>query len=162
MLLFKQLPEWRQDNPYILRGYRPLTNSYWWCCRSLTYLHNQTLNIYTHLIGLVLFALLGHAFRYTLYSRYQTATHEDAFVFIIFFIGLFTCLAFSSAFHTFSSHCEDVCKHWLILDILGILCLVTASWVPGIYYGFYCQRGVALFYLTMVSLSSRMSEASDC
>lgn len=37
------LPAWRQtENTYILRGYQPITSSYFRCIGSLVYLHNET------------------------------------------------------------------------------------------------------------------------
>lgn len=53
LLLLEELPTWKKDNPYVLRGYRPLTNSYVECFKGLAELHNQTVNIYSHLLGLV-------------------------------------------------------------------------------------------------------------
>lgn len=48
-----------------------------------------------------------------------------------------------------------------MIDFLGMLCLVTGSWVPGVYYGFYCQRSVARFYLTLVSTRHRLCSSSS-
>jgi adiponectin receptor len=150
LLHFKDLAPWRQDNEYIHRGYRPLSNSYTKSLQSLVYVHNQTVNIYTHLLGFIFFGASAWIFRYTLYYRYQTATSEDAIVFGCFFAGVSACLGFSSAFHTFSNHSEHIYEQWLVLDFLGILCLIAGSWVPGVYYGFYCQRPITRFYLIMV------------
>jgi len=151
LLAYTDIPPWQQDS-YILRGYRPLSYSYIKSAHSLGYLHNQTINIYTHLIGLIFFCLTAYAFQDTLTSRYHTASYEDTIVFSSFFAGIFACLGFSSAFHTFSNHSEAVCQRWLVLDFLGIISLIAGSWVPGVYYGFYCQKGVSSFYVVMVSI----------
>jgi len=151
LLDFNDVPPWQQDNKYILGGYRPLSNSYSKSLRSLLYLHNQTVNIYTHLLSFCFFVLLAYAIRDSLYGRYNTATHEDAMVFAAYFAGVFACFSLSSAYHTFSNHSKDICEQWLVLDFLGILCLIAGSWVPGVYYGFYCQRTVSRFYLILVS-----------
>jgi predicted membrane channel-forming protein YqfA (hemolysin III family) len=81
-----EVPLWQQDK-YILRGYRPLSNSYLLSLRSLAYLHNQSVNIYTHLIGFLLFGITAYAFQEPLLSRYHTATYEDIIVFSAFFCG---------------------------------------------------------------------------
>ncbi|EXK23757.1 hypothetical protein FOMG_19483, partial [Fusarium oxysporum f. sp. melonis 26406] len=47
------IPEWRRDK-YILGGYRPLEADYLQVIKSLSYLHNETCNVYTHLIGSLL------------------------------------------------------------------------------------------------------------
>jgi hypothetical protein len=160
LLLLEQLPAWRKDNPYVLQGYRPLTDSYHDCLRTLAQLHNQTINIYTHLLGLLLFFLLAYVIQHSLHLRHATATYEDAIAFGSFFVGLFACLGFSAGFHIFLDHSKRVHDRWLAIDFFGILCLVAGSWVPGIYYGFYCQRSVARFYLTMVNSQKRRNSSS--
>jgi len=154
LLLLQQLPLWRQENPYILGSYRPLTGSYSECLRSLAQLHNETMNVYTHLLGLGFFIISAYTFAYSLYASFQTATYEDAIVFSSFFFGLFTCLISSAGFHTFLDHSKRIYDRWLLIDFLGILSLIAGSWVPGVYYGFYCQRQIVRFYLTMVRPSS--------
>jgi len=67
--------------------------------------------------------------------------------FSAYFTGVFACFSLSSAYHTFSSHSKDICEQWLVLDFIGIVCLIAGSWMPGVYYGFYCQRTVSRFYL---------------
>ncbi|PSK55714.1 hypothetical protein B9Z65_4592 [Elsinoe australis] len=42
LLHWDQVPEWQQDNRYILTGYRRVTHSYQRAIVSLAYLHNQT------------------------------------------------------------------------------------------------------------------------
>lgn len=152
LLSFHELEPWQQDNAYILTSYRPLSHSYTRSLLSLSYLHNQTVNIYTHLIGVPLFALAAHRAWTTLSPLYASATHEDFVVFACFFAGLLACLSCSALFHTFANHSRLVHERWLLLDFLGILALIAGSWVPGVYYGFYCQRSDARFYLTLVCI----------
>ena len=156
LLVLEQLPAWRKDNPYVLQGYRPLTDNYHDCLRTLAQLHNQTINIYTHLLGLLSFVLLAYVIQHSLRLRHTTATYEDGIAFGSFFVGLFACLSFSAGFHTFLDHSKRVHDRWLAIDFFGILCLVAGSWVPGVYYGFYCQRSVARFYLTMVNPQNKI------
>lgn len=47
LLHWKEMPEHLQFNPYILTGYRPLSDA-WGCISSMWYLHNETINIVTH------------------------------------------------------------------------------------------------------------------
>lgn len=55
--LYHELAPWQQDNAYITSGYRPASNSYLKSWLSLLYIHNETVNIYTHLLGAVAFFL---------------------------------------------------------------------------------------------------------
>lgn len=47
LLHFNDMPQHLQFNPYILTGYRPLSNA-WGCVSSMWKLHNETINIITH------------------------------------------------------------------------------------------------------------------
>jgi adiponectin receptor len=51
--LWHEIVTWQQDNHYIISGYRPQSNSYIKSYKSLGYLHNETVNIYTHLLGAI-------------------------------------------------------------------------------------------------------------
>lgn len=151
---WNQLQKWEQNNPFILTSYRPISYSYPKSIQSLLYFHNQTINIYSHLIGLALFAIgalvLWHAYAF----RHATPDWTDAVAFGTFFGGLFLCLTLSVAYHTFANHSEKVCKDMLMCDFFGILGLITASWIPGIFYGFFCQQSTSRFYWAMVSCST--------
>ncbi|XP_029466544.1 adiponectin receptor protein 2-like isoform X2 [Rhinatrema bivittatum] len=46
-----RLPDWLQDNDFLLRGHRPPLFSFRACFRSIFRLHTETWNIWTHLIG---------------------------------------------------------------------------------------------------------------
>ncbi|EOD46017.1 putative hemolysin-iii channel protein [Neofusicoccum parvum UCRNP2] len=157
LLTYHDLAPWQKDNAYILGSYRPLSHSYTRSILSIPRLHNQTVNIWTHLLGLLLFVYLSRHLWTTLSPLYASATHEDVVAFASFFAGAFACLACSSAYHTFSNHSARIYERWLCLDFLGILCLIAGSWVPGIYYGFYCQRSEARFYLTLILLLAAAS-----
>jgi adiponectin receptor len=134
--LWEEIEAWQQDNHYIISGYRSASNSYLKSFQSLFYLHNESVNIYTHLIGaitafissLVLYRVLG--------SRYQSATREDVYAFSCFFIGAIACLGMSATYHTISNHSHAVAKWGNQLDYAGIVCLIWGSFVPVLFYGF--------------------------
>lgn len=84
LLKFNELPPWQQDNHYILTKYRPESNSYFKCFQSLLYLHNESVNIHSHLLGAFLFyftSLSLYAF-----ERYNVST-ADVLAFSFFFVG---------------------------------------------------------------------------
>jgi adiponectin receptor len=128
-VLWNDLPTWQQDNIHIHSGYRPASNSYSKSFSSLTHLHNETVNIYTHLIGALL-ALFAAVYAYgSLKPRYKQATQQDVLVFLCFFAGAVACLGMSAAYHTISNHSEKVNGLGNKLDYLGyvLLCLVCGS-----------------------------------
>lgn len=59
---WREISEWQQDNEYILSGYRPEKADYLEILASLTFLDNETCNVYTHLIGALLLPLIAIAF----------------------------------------------------------------------------------------------------
>jgi len=153
-LLWHELPHWQQDNHYIHSGYRPQSNSYLKSAKSLGYLHNETVNIYTHLIGAIAATITGSAFYLVLRPRIETATHEDVLVFGCFFLGATACLGMSATFHTLHNHSPSVARIGNALDYLGIVSLIWGSFIPVLYYGFQNQPQLLKTYWTMVRTST--------
>jgi adiponectin receptor len=155
-VLWNDLPSWQQDNHYIHSGYRPASNSYIKSAKSLGYLHNETVNIYTHLIGAILALAAGILMYSELYPRYQTATLEDVFVFCCFFFGAVTCLGMSATYHTISNHSLEVSSFGNKLDYLGIVFLIWGSFIPILYYGFQRHPDLMFRYASMVSRTENL------
>lgn len=154
-VLWHDLPTWQQDNHYIHSGYRPASYSYAKSAQSLGYIHNETVNIYTHLIGAVL-ALVSASILYpVLKPRYDTATLEDVFVFSCFFLGAIACLGMSATYHTISNHSQEVSSFGNKLDYLGIVFLIWGSFIPDMYYGFQNHTHLMYRYWAMVRHDSR-------
>lgn len=117
-LLWSEIPAWLQDNHYIQRGYRPPSNSYQKSAASIGYLHNESVNIWTHLFGAVLAAVTGTIMYYFVRPRYKMATPEDVLVFSCFFLGAIVCLSLSTIYHTISNHSQSVAKFGNRLDYM--------------------------------------------
>ncbi|KAL8897859.1 MAG: hypothetical protein Q9207_006988 [Kuettlingeria erythrocarpa] len=82
------IPSWQQDNEYILSGYRESTGSFARSFRSLLYVHNETVNIYSHLLAAAFF-LSAPIYLYEIfYADYLRATRGDVIVFSTFFYGV--------------------------------------------------------------------------
>jgi adiponectin receptor len=58
LLLIEELPKDRQENQYVLSGYR-FYRSTKDCLKSLFKLHNETMNIWSHLLGFFFFSYLS-------------------------------------------------------------------------------------------------------
>ncbi|KAF2741906.1 HlyIII-domain-containing protein [Sporormia fimetaria CBS 119925] len=147
---FDALPKWYQDNPYILTAYRPVSNSYHSCIRSLTYLHNETLNIYTHLIPATILALALPTLQLRISQLYPEAPLLDRFVLTLTPMAALATLALSSTYHTLMNHSAVVSASCLLLDYTGILGLILASFISGIYVGFYDSLFHQNLYWTMI------------
>lgn len=150
LLSWADIEPWRQYNRFIIRSYRPTSNSYLKSISSLGYIHDQTVNIYSHLLGAVGFVAAGCVLYQILSPRYLSATWADVAVFGAFAMGLFMCLTLSAAFHTFNNHSRNVYDLFFMFDMLGISFLIMGSFYPSIYYSFYCEPGPRYLYWAMV------------
>ena len=105
LLKYDELPPWQRDNQFILTKYRPESNSYFKCFQSLLYLHNESVNIHSHLLGAFLFfftSISVYAF-----ERYLVNT-QDIIAFAFFFFGAVICLSVSAGYHMISNHSPEV------------------------------------------------------
>ncbi|KAL2046268.1 hypothetical protein N7G274_001715 [Stereocaulon virgatum] len=148
LLKFDELPSWQQDNHYILANYRPESHSYFRCFQSLFYLHNESVNIHSHLLGAFLFyftSLSLYAF-----ERYHIST-TDVLAFSFYFVGAVACLGMSAAYHMIANHSPEVHRVGSQLDYVGIVALIFGSVVPSVYYGFHCEPILQKMYWAMIS-----------
>lgn len=151
LLSFDELPEWHQDNQYILHGYRPISGSARVSFRSWSYIHNESVNIYSHLIPAVAFLLGEWYIQYYLTSRYSNITGADFFIFSFFLLTAVICLGLSTTYHTLMNHSYEVEQLWLRFDLIGIVVLTLGDFVSGIYMVFWCEPLQRKIYWSMVS-----------
>jgi len=147
LLLWDQLPTWRRDNQYLITGYRADSNSYRSSFASVLAIHNESVNIWTHVLGSAAF-LAGGIWLYKVVApRYATANSSDIIVLSCFFVGAVLCLGMSGTYHTIMNHSPDVAKWGNKLDYSGIVLLIVGSYVPALYYGLFCDSALMTFYL---------------
>ncbi|KAF5643221.1 mPR-like GPCR [Fusarium sp. NRRL 52700] len=155
-----EIPEWRRDNKYILAGYRPLEADYLQVMKSLTFLHNETCNVYTHLIGAVLLPLFAIAILRTINRlQYFDVIATDFIMFSVFFYSAESCLIFSAVYHLMGSHSREVEQFWHRMDLLGIVIVTVGTFIPGIYYIFNCEPFLQRFHWTIVGLCGSATAA---
>ncbi|KAI0012139.1 hemolysin-III channel protein Izh2 [Xylariaceae sp. FL0662B] len=147
LLLWDDLPAWRRDNGYIVTGYRRESRSIRGSLASLFYVHNESVNIWSHVLGVVIFGSLAAYLHHIIAPRYAGATAEDVLVFACFFAGAVLCLGMSATFHAVLNHSERVARWGNKLDYSGIVFLIVGSYVPALYYGLYCLPAVMTVYL---------------
>lgn len=146
------LPPWLRDNQHIHTGYRPASESFMISFKSLTYIHNETVNIYSHLLPALLSVPFFFVIHNAISARYETANQADKVAFGCFFSGVAFCLGMSALYHTISNHSPLVAYIGNACDYVGIVGLITGSFVPSIYYGFYCMPELQWFYWSMICL----------
>ncbi len=154
LIPWDDLPAWRRDNPSILHGYRRTSGSLLGSLRSLLYLHNESVNVYTHLVGAAGFLALGLYLRGLIAPRYGSASAADVLALGCFFAGAVGCLGMSATYHLLCNHSEAVARWGNKLDYSGIVLLIVGSYVPALWYGFFCWAGWLTGYLGAVSTPS--------
>lgn len=151
---YRHLPKWLQDNNFLHRNHRPPLPSFRACFKSVFRIHTETGNIWTHLLGCV--AFIGVA-AYFLSRPSIEIQLQEKIVFGAFFLGAIICLGFSFAFHTVCCHSQPIGKLFSKLDYCGIALLIMGSFVPWLYYGFYCHYEHKLVYLSVVMVLGVLS-----
>lgn len=141
------LPSWLRDNECLVKGHRPPLNSFWACFKSIFRVHTETGNIWTHLIGFL--AFIGVTL-YFLSRSPSEIQYQEKVVFSPFFAGAILCLGFSFIYHTVHCHSENVGKLFNKLDYCGIALLTMGSFIPWLYYSFYCDLVPKIAYTALI------------
>lgn len=139
------MPPWYVHDSFIIEGYRRLTRSWRGCLLSLSYLHNETGNIYTHGIGALLLIPLGYWLLEEM-KKIPTTSTLDYVVQFSHLAGLWACLTSSTIFHLCCCHSKQVSIACNKADYVGIAFLQIGSFIPAIYYGFFCDTFYQLLY----------------
>ncbi|KAM3588128.1 uncharacterized protein V6R79_022069 [Siganus canaliculatus] len=143
------LPDWLKDNDFLLHGHRPPMPSFRACFKSIFRIHTETGNIWTHLLGCLFFLCLGLMYMFRPNMSFVAPVQEKV-VIGMFFLGAILCLSFSWLFHTVYCHSEGVSRVFSKLDYSGIAFLIMGSFVPWLYYSFYCSPQPCFIYLIVV------------
>ena len=149
---FEALPEWLKDNEYLRHGYRPPLPSVRACLKSMFRLHTETWNIWTHLLGMLLFlvvALCVYVFQMS--EVISSVPWYEQVIIGTFFLGAVVCLTCSFLYHTLSCHSPKLSHIFSKLDYTGIAILVTGSSIPCYYYSYYCSAFSRYLHMTIVS-----------
>lgn len=132
--------------PSIVKGYRVRHS----CCdavRSLFSLHSDTLNVWTHALGLAWFIVEAPRMYEQLLSNGSTPLDIASFSFFL------ACAVFqmgsSAMYHLFRCVGPELEATFLRIDIYGILSMIAGCWVLAISQGFACFPGYAAMYLAV-------------
>ncbi|KNE67976.1 hemolysin III family channel protein [Allomyces macrogynus ATCC 38327] len=130
---YHEIPAHLQDNEYIHTGYRAFY-SHLDCLRSMAHMHNETVNIWSHLLGGIAFAII---LAFALDTTPSTATSMDRSIMSLYHATAAICLVFSGFFHTFFCHAHaHVYDRMAILDFTGIATLLFGSFTALVYFAF--------------------------
>eukprot|EP00834_Sanchytrium_tribonematis_P005264 NODE_306_length_10184_cov_0.912246.p5 type:complete len:301 gc:universal NODE_306_length_10184_cov_0.912246:4701-3799(-) len=145
---YEEAPIYAQ-NVYILDGYR-ICNNFIDSWSSLGYLHNETGNIYTHVLASFFF--LGILINVW---AWETSQIMDKIIFSVFCLCAIKCFVCSTLFHLHCNQCIKTHQFFVCLDYSGISFMVMGSSFIVTYYLYYCSglaQIIHLGFLTSLSL----------
>jgi adiponectin receptor len=127
------------------------TTSYREAISSIMYLHSESLNVWSHLLGTLWFCSSAIRFTGTATSLWSTS----AAAIIIFLIANIFCFACSTFYHLFADHAQA--GVWLRLDHLGIVCAILASSIAFLALSLGCHNGEKYVYMGLVTAAAAVS-----
>ncbi|KAH0025970.1 purine and uridine phosphorylase, partial [Aureobasidium melanogenum] len=154
LLTFDEIPSWQKYVNSILQLlYRDVETDF-----VLEIVHTSirdTVNIHSHSIGSIIFAIiLPLHFYFALYRNTPAAQPIDAAVFLLYFAGVASCFAVSAAFHTAGSHSQAVHKKYNRADCCGIVLLMWGASLASIHFAFICDARLKSLHWFLSSASA--------
>ncbi|TPX08169.1 uncharacterized protein E0L32_001935 [Thyridium curvatum] len=157
LISYEDLPAWYQDNKFLRHGYRSVSDSTKSCFASWFYMHNETINIYSHGIPAIIFLLGEFYICAYLRLKYPQASVGDYLVLACFLLTAAICLGLSTSYHTLMNHSQHVSELWLRLDFVGIIVLILGHFFSGIYVVFWCDMTLRAAYWGMIAALGALS-----
>lgn len=141
-----------QRTPFIMGGYRHSATTAFGVLRTVFTLHNETGNIWTHLVGALYFTWFGWIFATRLVQEYGALVYLEALWVFALILATNFCLLSSVVYHLFRcSSSPGVCQCCHKLDHTGIVTLILTSFLAAVAIGFRCFPWLRLFYLVYSS-----------
>ncbi|ETN38765.1 uncharacterized protein HMPREF1541_06803 [Cyphellophora europaea CBS 101466] len=148
LITYEDLPHPWRGNPHILKGYR-FNETSLDCIISVFRPSNETINIWSHLIGF--FIVLGLAlYFYPATTIYPLSTKWDILIAGCFFAAACKCLICSTMWHTMNSIADKcILDRFACVDYSGIALLVAASILSTEWTAFYCEPVSRAVYMSL-------------
>lgn len=140
LLAFDELDdEFLRHNPHIRSGYR-LDYTCWDALKSLFQIHNELLNVWTHLLSAAYFVYLG-------IDEWFSA---QSMVIVVYLAGAVFMFMGSAVFHLFQAMGVQTSKSLVKLDYIGILVQIAVSFVTALHFSFFCADDVRNLYQAII------------
>mmetsp|Transcript_68061 Transcript_68061/g.153990 ORF Transcript_68061/g.153990 Transcript_68061/m.153990 type:complete len:435 (-) Transcript_68061:267-1571(-) len=152
LLTADDVPQW-QRRPFIRGFYRPDLAPFQ-CVQSLAYTHNESGNIWSHLIGSGV-AIYFLCWNSAIDSATPGLLESAPMVRRTFLILAFCCFFMSSIYHCGNcSKSESTCALLLTGDVSFVSLMILASFYGGVFFGFACFPEERQIYSTMIEILS--------
>ncbi|ELU02271.1 hypothetical protein CAPTEDRAFT_138960 [Capitella teleta] len=145
---YNEVPHFLKGNPYVTGGY-PSLPSLHLCMRSLLAWTNETVNVWSHLLGFLVFLGLC-LWDNIVWMPSINGSFTDRVILTIGLLCYQFCMLASTGYHLFRCHSETACNKWLALDLTGISVGLLGCYLPGIHLGFYCLSVWRDVYLLVI------------
>ena len=116
--------------PFILSGFRSIHQPWSYYCQSLFRKHNETINVWSHLIGIVYMIYL-FCYLNTKLNFYENAHSWPFVIALCTTIAMFACSTFAHLFHSKSESVHMTC---FLIDFVGISLYGVGAGFLQIYY----------------------------
>lgn len=147
LIHYDDLPVPWRTNPHIKRGYR-FTESKIECIVSIVKPSNETVNIWSHLIGLVIVLVIAFYY-YPASTTFPLSSKWDIFIAACFFAAACKCLVCSCMWHTMNGIADQcLLDRFACVDYTGISMLVAASILSTEWTAFYCEPVSRAVYMS--------------
>lgn len=151
LIRYEDLPVPWRVNPHIIKGYR-FTESKLECLRSMFDISNESVNIWSHAIGLLIVLSIA-LYYYPTSANFSMSTKTDIFIAAAFFFAACKCLVCSTLWHTMNSVADqNLMERFACVDYTGISLLIAASIMTTEYTAFYCEPVSQWIYLSSTAL----------
>lgn len=146
-----QLPNYLNNSRFIINGHRPqlgFRNS----LMSIFRWHTETINIWSHLIGCVMFVALGFEFFSNVQKMPETSSTADKITVFLWFAGQIICCGFSTLYHTFTCYSCKVSTVLVRCDYIGIFASCWSTLITTGYFSYYCCDHTKFFWYGLAIL----------
>lgn len=150
LIHYSDLPDPWRVNPHIVKGYR-FHGTKLECLTSAFKPHNETVNIWSHAIGLLIVLSIAFYF-YPTSPTFPLSTKTDVIIAACFFAAAAKCLICSCMWHTMNSIADvPLLERFACVDYTGISFLVAASILSTEWTAFYCDPVSRSIYMCMTA-----------
>uniref|UniRef100_A0A7S1AL49 Uncharacterized protein n=1 Tax=Noctiluca scintillans TaxID=2966 RepID=A0A7S1AL49_NOCSC len=133
-------------SPHILGSYRLKPP----CFSQLFFMHNETLNIWTHLVGALYFAHRTFTWVADAVSRGALVEHPGYSVLVLLMLAAsFSCMMASSTYHWRACASQQERSCFLQLDRSGIIGIIGMSFATSITVGYSCNPYLQRAYMML-------------